>query len=48
MSFTGWQTLDLAYLVLDLNGTIALNDEVLPGMAERLTTLAGEAERPVI
>jgi P-type E1-E2 ATPase len=36
--------LELAHLVLDLNGTIALDGEVLPGVAERLTTLAGELE----
>lgn len=32
--------LELAHLVLDLNGTIALDGEVLPGVAERLGTLA--------
>jgi len=31
-----------------LNGAIALNGEVLPGMTERLTTLAGEAERFIV
>jgi P-type E1-E2 ATPase len=36
----GWQTLDLAHLVLDLNGTIALDGQVLPGVAERLAALS--------
>jgi P-type E1-E2 ATPase len=36
----GRGTLELAHLVLDLNGTIALDGEVLPGVAERLATLA--------
>jgi soluble P-type ATPase len=36
----GWQTLDLAHLVLDLNSTIALDGQVLPGVAERLAALS--------
>jgi len=36
----GRGTLNLAHLVLDLNGTIALDGEVLPGVAGRLATLA--------
>ncbi|MCR4408434.1 MAG: HAD family hydrolase [Anaerolineae bacterium] len=36
----GRGTLDLAHLVLDLNGTIALDGEVLPGVAGRLAILA--------
>lgn len=33
--------LELAHLVLDLNGTIALDGEILPSVAERLSALAG-------
>jgi len=36
----GRGTVELAYLVLDLNGTIALDGEVLPDMAGRLAALA--------
>lgn len=36
----GWQTLELSHLVLDLNGTIALDGKVLPGVAERLSNLS--------
>ena len=32
--------LELVHLVLDLNGTIALDGEMLPGVAERLVALA--------
>jgi len=35
----GRETLALAHLVLDLNGTIALDGEVLPGVAGRLAIL---------
>ncbi len=40
VSIPGWQTLELSHLVLDLNGTIALDGEVLPGVAGRLTALS--------
>jgi len=40
VSVPGWGTLDLAHLVLDLNGTIALDGLVLPGVAERLAALS--------
>lgn len=33
-------TLQLEYLVLDLNGTVALDGEVIPGVAERLAALS--------
>jgi P-type E1-E2 ATPase len=36
----GFGDLALQHLVLDLNGTIALDGEVLPGVAERLSTLS--------
>jgi P-type E1-E2 ATPase len=38
----GQGTLRLAELVLDLNGTIALDGELLPGVAERVAALRGE------
>jgi len=40
LDIPGQGTLNLAHLVLDLNGTIALDGEVLPGVAGRLATLA--------
>jgi len=36
----GWNTLELEHLVLDLNGTVALDSEVCPGVAERLAALS--------
>jgi len=36
----GLQPLELSYLVPDLNGTIAQNGQVLPGVAERLAALS--------
>ena len=36
----GLGTLTLEHLVLDLNGTIALDGQVLPGVAERLAELS--------
>ncbi|PKO20316.1 MAG: ATPase P [Chloroflexi bacterium HGW-Chloroflexi-1] len=42
VSIPGWHTLELAHLVLDLNGTIALDGQVLPGVAERLAALSAE------
>ncbi len=40
ISIPGRGALEVANLVLDLNGTIALDGEVLPGVAERLAALA--------
>ncbi len=40
INIPGRGTLEVANLVLDLNGTIALDGEVLPGVAERLVTLS--------
>jgi P-type E1-E2 ATPase len=40
LDIPGRGTLDLAHLVLDLNGTVALDGEVLPAVAGRLATLA--------
>lgn len=36
----GWKTLELAHLVLDYNGTLALDGRLLPGVRERLGELA--------
>jgi P-type E1-E2 ATPase len=36
----GWQTLRLEYLVLDVNGTLSLDGELLPGVSERVAALA--------
>jgi|SRR5579884_2794711 len=35
----GWRSLRLAHLVLDVNGTVALDGALLPDMAERLRAL---------
>jgi len=35
----GYKTLRLEHLVLDVNGTLALDGELLPGVPERLTKL---------
>lgn len=37
----GWRRLRLEHLVLDVNGTLALDGELLPGVAERLARLRG-------
>ncbi len=39
LDIPGRGKLELAHLVLDLNGTIARDGEVLPGVAERLASL---------
>jgi len=36
----GQGSLELEYLVLDLNGTVAVDGEVIPGVAERLSALS--------
>jgi P-type E1-E2 ATPase len=36
----GWRALALEHLVLDLNGTVALDGQVMPGVAERLAALS--------
>ena len=35
----GWRTLHLEHLVLDLNGTLTVDGEILPGVQQRLATL---------
>lgn len=36
----GWRTLALEHLLLDLNGTVAVDGELIPGLAERLSILS--------
>jgi len=40
LDIPGWESLELEQLVLDVNGTVALDGEVLPGVAERLAVLS--------
>ena len=40
LDIPGWGILRLEHLVLDLNGTIALDGEVLAGVPERLPALS--------
>jgi len=40
LDIPGWESLRLEHLVLDVNGTVALDGEVLPGVAERLAALS--------
>lgn len=37
----GWGTRAIAHLVLDVNGTLSLDGELLPGVADRVGTLRG-------
>lgn len=41
VSIPGFRILALKHLVLDFNGTLACNGEVLPGVAERMVALSG-------
>ena len=40
LDIPGRESLELEHLVLDVNGTVALDGEVLPGVAERLAALS--------
>lgn len=40
----GWRSLRLQHLVLDVNGTIALDGELLPGVADRIAKLRGAVD----
>jgi P-type E1-E2 ATPase len=40
----GWGRLHLAHLVLDVNGTIAADGQIVEGVAERLAVLARQVE----
>ncbi len=42
INIPGWGKLALENLVLDFNGTLALDGELLPGAAERLQSLAAQ------
>ena len=44
----GYQTLELRYLVLDYNGTLAHDGELLPGVDEALATLAEMVEIHIV
>ena len=39
LDIPGWNSLRLEYLVLDVNGTVAVDGETLPGVAERLAAV---------
>jgi P-type E1-E2 ATPase len=42
LEIPGWSTLELAHLILDLNGTVALDGEPIAGVAERVAALSGD------
>lgn len=42
MDLPGRGVWELEYLLLDLNGTVALDGEVIPGVPERLAELSGD------
>ena len=44
----GWRKLALSYLVLDVNGTLAVDGEMLPGVTERIAALAGSLEVSIV
>jgi len=48
IAIPGRATLHLAHLVLDYNGTIALDGTLLPGTAERLAVLADDLEIHIV
>jgi soluble P-type ATPase len=48
IAIPGFRDLQLAHLVLDYNGTLALDGMLLPGVAERLTLLSADLEIHVI
>ncbi len=48
LDIPGFGPLDMAHLVLDFNGTIALDGALLPGVAERIRTLAGRMDVYVV
>ncbi|CAD7769518.1 hypothetical protein BLFGPEAP_00169 [Candidatus Methanoperedenaceae archaeon GB50] len=45
ISIPGWGQLDIKYLILDLNGTLALDGKLLPGVKKRLKHLSTIFER---
>jgi P-type E1-E2 ATPase len=44
LQIPGWGTCELEHLVLDLNGTVALDGQVIPGVSDRLVALAAHLE----
>lgn len=48
LDIPGFQYLHLKYLVVDFNGTLAVDGEVLPGVAERLKALSSHVEIHVV
>jgi len=40
LEIPGWESYRLEHLMLDLNGTVALDGEILPGVPERLAALS--------
>jgi P-type E1-E2 ATPase len=48
ISIPGWHTLNLKYLVLDYNGTIAHNGEIIAGVKQCLNELAEKLEVHVV
>jgi soluble P-type ATPase len=48
LTIPGFGALELAHLVLDYNGTLAVDGELLPGVRDALATLADKLEVHVI
>lgn len=48
ITIPGHKTLHLEHLVLDYNGTLAIDGQLIEGVRERLTTLAGALQIHVI
>jgi soluble P-type ATPase len=48
ITIPGYEKLQLAHLVLDYNGTLACDGELLPGVPERLNRLAGQMQIHVL
>lgn len=44
----GYDTLEFQYLVMDYNGTLAIDGHLIPGVAERLRKLAEQLEIHII
>lgn len=48
IAISGGATLNLHHLVLDYNGTLALDGELIPGVFDRLSLLAGSVQIHVL
>lgn len=48
VAIPGWKALQLQHLVLDFNGTLAVDGTLLPGTAEALRRLAGDLSIHVV